>query len=506
MRLILAKSILLFLTTFHLLHSQAQTFIGLQQSNYSGIHQASYNPALIATSRHRTYINGLTAGFGFYNDYIRLNLPFNYLNLITGNIPSQYTNSQGKLQFSDAWLSENNSERPKNGSLYFQTRGPGYMQKIGKGFAFGIQYKNNISFQINDVADPLARLARYGVDSSKGSFTYSGPNKFQIGTAYGDNSFTVNMNAYGEIGLTLAKTIIDKDELKINIGVTPKMLLGYGTGYIKNKGLMIKAPGVDTVIFGETDLEYGYTDIKQLTNINAINFNALTSKLNGKGFGYDAGVSFEYNPTGARHVTNGKNAYLFKGGVSLLDAGRITYNHNLKNTHLTNSGSEKTFVITDEFAKAWSNGQTRGLAYTDSVMRTIFNVDTSAKQVVSRLPTTLNFQFDYNVFKMFYVGANLSQDLRGKKSIGSRKASYLMVIPRFESKLFEISLPIGLMNDYTAGRMGVYLRIGPVFVGSDNLIGQIRSNNIYGADIYFGISTGITSKKNKAEDSGSVTE
>ncbi len=503
MRLKFTKTLVLFLTIYYSVNLQAQTFIGLQQSNFGGIHQAGINPAFTATSRHRMYINGLTAGFGFSNDYIRLNLPFSYINLVTGNIPSQYKNAQGKLQFSDAWLSENNSERPKNGNLYLQTRGPGVLYRIGKGFSIGLQYKNTISFQINDVADPLARLARYGIDSSKGSFTYSGPNKFQVGTTYGDNAFTINMNAYGEIGLTLAKTIVSSDELTLSVGATPKLLLGFGTGYIKNNGMLIKAPGADTIIFGNTDLEYGYTDISELTNINAINFNALGSKLNGKGLGYDIGFAFEYNPSGTKKVTNGKNAYLFKGGISLLDAGNIKYNQNLKNTRITNNSGEKTFVISPEFADAWSQGESRGLAYTDSVMRTIFVVDTSAKEVISRMPTTLNLQFDYNIFKFLYVGANLSQDLRGKKTIGSRRASYLMLIPRIETKLFEVSMPIGLMNDYTAGRIGFFLRVGPVFIGSDNIIGQIRSNNIYGADLYFGISTGITtSKEKKSESSG----
>lgn len=506
MRLKFTKTLVLFLTIYHSSSLTSQTFIGLQQSNFGGIHQAGINPAFAATSRHRVYINGLTAGFGFSNDYVRLNLPFSYLNLITGNVPSQYKNAQGKLQFSDAWLSENNSERPKNGNLYLQTRGPGVLYNVGKGFAIGLQYKNTISFQINDVAYPLAKLARYGIDSSNGTFTFSGPNKFQVGSTYGDNAFTVNMNAYGEIGLTLAKTVVKNDELTLSVGATPKLLLGFGTGYIKNNGMLIKAPGADTIIFGNTDLEYGYTDISQLTDINAINFNAIGSQLNGRGVGYDLGVAFEFNPSGTKKVTNGKTGYLFKGGVSLLDAGNIRYNQNLKNTRISNTSGEKMFVITPEFADAWSDGETRGLAYTDSVMRTIFNVDTSAQEVISKLPTTLNLQFDYNIFKFLYVGANLSQDLRGKKTIGSRRASYLMLIPRIETKIFEVSIPIGLMNDYTAGRIGFYLRVGPVFVGSDNIIGQLRSNNIYGADLYFGISTGITRNKNSGSNSSGSGE
>jgi hypothetical protein len=53
------------------------------------------------------------------------------------------------------------------------------------------------------------------------------------------------------------------------------------------------------------------------------------------------------------------------------------------------------------------------------------------------------------------------------------------------------------MNDYRNGRIGVYCRVGPVFVGSDNLIGQLKGKNIYGSDLYIGISAGITGKKKK---------
>ncbi|MCC6817521.1 MAG: hypothetical protein IT245_01340 [Bacteroidia bacterium] len=504
MKMKYTKALALFLTILASFSTTAQTFTGLQQSNFGGIHQANLNPANIANSRHRIYINGLTAGFGFNNDYLKLSLPFNYLNLITGNVPSQYKNSQGQLAIDDSWLIENVNGKSKNASMYLQTRAPGFMYKISEGFTVGLQYKNTISFQLNDIAEPLARLARYGIDSSSGSVTFSGPNQFQIGTTFGDNAFTVNLNAFGEIGLTLAKTIVKNDNLVLKVGATPKFLLGYGTGYIKNRGLLIKTPGTDTIVFGQTDVEYGYTDIEKFTKLNAINFDILNSTLSGKGFGYDLGFAFEFNPDGAKRITNKKNAYLFRGGISLLDAGHITYNKDLKNTRIVNNTGDKQLIINSNFSNAWSQGEARGLEFTDSVMRTLFSIDTSATNIISHMPTTLNLQFDYNVFKFIYVGANWTQDMRGKKSVGMRRASYLMLIPRIETKLFEISLPIGLMNDYRTGRIGCYLRVGPVFIGSDNLIGQIKSNNIYGADLYFGISTGIPSKKDKDKSSGNT--
>jgi hypothetical protein len=474
------------------LSAEAQTFLGLQQSNYSGIHQVNLNPAYMADSRHRLYVNGFTGGFGFSNDYLKLNFPFPVMNLVTGNVPDQYKNSEGKLAFDQNWLSENVNGKSKNMNLYMQTRVPGLMIALPKGFALGLQYKNTISFQVNDFAEPLARLARYGIDSSKGSVSYSGPNQFKVGETFGDNSFTININAYGEIGLSIAKSVKIDDNLSIKAGITPKYLMGYATGYIKNRGIQVKAAGTDTVAFGETDVEYGYTDPSFFNDLNTFNVNAFTSKLQGSGFGYDIGAAFEYK------ADSKDKSYLFRGGVSILDGGHITYKSRMKNTHITNTGGEKYLILTPEFAEAWKDKEA-GMQYTDSTLRTIFNVDTSAKSIDSRMPTTLNLQFDYHLFKIFYLGANLSQDLRGKKAIGSRKSSYLVVIPRIEHRLGELSFPLGMMNDYRTPRLGAFLRIGPAFIGTDNLIGQLRSKNIYGFDLYFGISTGITRNKSKKD-------
>lgn len=501
MRINTIKTIILFtifLSSAEFSHSQ--TFIGLQHSNLGGIHQSSLNPANIANSRHRIYVNGITAGFSFNNDYLRLNFPFPFINLITGNVPVKYQNSTGGLNFQDDWLKENINNKSKNLNLTLQTRVPGFMISLPKGFALGFQYKNTFSLQINDVAEPLARLARYGIDSSRGSVSYSGPNQFQVGQTFGDNSFTVNMNAFGEVAVTIAKTIVSDNNLVLKAGVTPKLLLGYASGYIKNRGMLIKAAGTDTIVFGETDVEYGYTDPGNLANLSAVNLDFLQSKLQGSGFGFDIGAAFEYNPSGTKRITNGKNNYLFRGGVSIMDGGHITYSKNLKNTHITNTGGDKTLIITPEFADAWSDGQEKGIKYTDSVMRTIFQVDTGRTSFQSKMPATLNIQFDYNVFKMFYVGANFSQDLRGKKAIGMRKPSYVMLIPRMETKFFEVALPLGMMNDYRNPRLGIYLRIGPAFIGSDNLIGQLRGKDVYGLDLYFGLSMGINKKKDNSED------
>jgi len=492
------SKILILFVSFGFFQANAQTFLGLQQSNMSGIHQASLNPANIAGARHKLYINGLTFNAGFNNNYLSLNLPFPALNILRGTVPAQFKNASGGLAFQESWLKEKLNGDPKNFNLYLQTRTPGILYKISKKWSVGLSYKNTFSFQINDVAQPLARLARYGVDSSNGTVAFSGPNSFNVGQTFGDNAFSINLNAFGEIGGTIATTLIDNDFMVFKVGATPKLLIGYATGFVKNNGIVIKAPGSDSIIFGKTDVFYGYTDPKVFQNIGtgAINLDFLKNKIQGTGFGYDLGATFEYKPKAASLLTNKKNNYLFKVGLSLLDAGSIRYN-NIRTTKIRNTTGDKVFKLDSNFARAWGEGQEQGIKYSDSVVRTIFAIDTTTQSVFSKMPTTLNLQFDYNVFKWFYVGANISQDFRGKRAIGMRRPSYATIIPRFESRLFEFSIPMGLMNDYKTGRIGFFTRVGPVFIGSDNIIGQLKSSNFYGADFYFGISTGIPSKKAK---------
>lgn len=493
------KKILFFIGLFTFLHTYSQSYTGLQQSNYGGIHQSNLNPANITGTRHKFHVNVFTMGLGFNNDYLKLDMPFSVVKLLTGNVPDQYhqdNNPNNPIAFQDAWFTENLNGKPKNMNIYDQIKFPGVMVSLPKGFAVGVQYKNTISFQINNMSEPLARLMRYGVDSVKGSTLYSGPTTYNIGQNFADNAFTINMNMYGSWAFTVAKTLIQDDNMVLKAGVTGKYLMGYGTGYIKNNGIEFRTYGYDSIAFGKADIEYGYTDRNILKTYDAINLDMMVKKPEGAGFGYDLGATFEYKPDLTKRILNKKTNYLFRVGLSLLDGGKINYKTKVHTTHITNK-TGAGFKVGRDYMNAWENGLTSGLPYTDSTLRSNFNIDTSGTRIQTTMPTSLNLQFDYNVAKNFYIGANVSQDVRGKQKIGIRTPSSLMVIPRFESDFIEISAPIGLMNDYKMARLGMYFRIGPLFIGSDNIIGLLKANNFYGADFYFGISTGILNKPKK---------
>jgi hypothetical protein len=65
----------------------------------------------------------------------------------------------------------------------------------------------------------------------------------------------------------------------------------------------------------------------------------------------------------------------------------------------------------------------------------------------------------------------------------------LVVVPRIETKWFEISTPISIYENYSQFGFGAFVRVGPVFVGTDNMLKSLNTTSHTGMNMYFGISS-----------------
>jgi hypothetical protein len=63
------------------------------------------------------------------------------------------------------------------------------------------------------------------------------------------------------------------------------------------------------------------------------------------------------------------------------------------------------------------------------------------------------------------------------------------VVPRFEHRWFELSTPLSFYDNYEQFGIGIFTRIGPIFIGSDNFLKSFTSNTYSGMNLYFGISS-----------------
>jgi hypothetical protein len=90
-----------------------------------------------------------------------------------------------------------------------------------------------------------------------------------------------------------------------------------------------------------------------------------------------------------------------------------------------------------------------------------------------------------------YASFVWQQSLVSAQTMGFRQPSSLLVTPRIEMKWLEVAMPVGLTQDYRKGNIGAYVRVGPLFVGSDNFVSNLMLNNIKGVNMYLGLSTSI---------------
>lgn len=477
---------LLLTSCFPVIFGNAQQMTGLQFSNFNGVHAIYTNPAGIADARFKKHNNILTTSVMFANDYARLELPFSFKQMVFGTVPDVYKNNKGNIDWRGSWIKESPDGTPKNLYIGVENRGPAYMNRLGKNGAFALASRTRGAFQLNNVAEPLIQFGKSVID-----------NQTNI-TRITDSRFTLNVNAYQELGFSLAHIVFNRKSHYVKVGATSKYLMGLGCGYIINNGFDINTLGGDSVRINKSDVSVGFTHGALFNRFSQGVYQwamPTMSEIVGGGFGWDAGFIYEYRPDKTDFLTSG-NPYLWKLSMSLLDMGSITYGKNGKTFRIMNQTPVKIHADSG-FGAAFNQGIDSGLSFVSAFARNNMNYEEGSGKITTAIPSTLNIQFECNVVKWLYVGVNWSQAVVSRRDIAFRRPSSLIVIPRIESKLIECSIPLCLYNDYKNVGMGWFTRIGPVFFGTDNLLKSIQSNSYSGLDFYLGISTGIGTKKAK---------
>jgi Family of unknown function (DUF5723) len=210
--------------------------------------------------------------------------------------------------------------------------------------------------------------------------------------------------------------------------------------------------------------------------------------LNG-GWGIDLGFTFQKMKGVARnYFPNSKRGgckrlfYKYKLGISILDLGYAKFPEN----SITYVGYELNPFNILNYANIQSDFETFPEQFVEN--------ESSPEQGFIKkpykmsLPTSISVQFDYNLWKnLVYINATWLHGIPPFKWVfGPRRAHSLSVTPRFESKIFDLAMPLSLY-EYRYPQLGLSFRLYFLTVGTDKLINMVRRKDIYGADIYFHI-------------------
>lgn len=438
-----------------------QNMIGLQGSNYAGINAIQQNPAATADSRYLVDIVLGSGGMYVNNDYFYL--PKNktsffgmaaYTEAVTNdglseNLDLTKSFNQGTVNFRGMFLSGMVSLNPKHTiGLYSQAR----------------------------VAISLTKATPQAINFASSGFTNEALwNKPQT---VRDLDFAAA--SWLEYGATYSTMFHNKNNNVWKAGANLKYCRAIAGGYVKDVDMDILIKNDSLADITVRNIEYARVDVgNDGRNVYA-----------GNGFGFDIGVQYEWREDATAYATDPKgvamrersvNKYKLRAGLSIIDIGGLNFNKNTQVNRVQNKNGINyywkgvTYSDIEDFDTSFSN-----FFYGDSLKSRV------ADNFKMSLPTAINMQFDYHIKKDFYAGLQFQKDLNLGDKARPTSVEYVSIIPRWERRWFEVSLPISLMQ-YKTISAGIFLRCGPLFFGSDRIGNLFGGKDLYGMDYYGGL-------------------
>ena len=454
------------------LATSAQNLLGLTTSPNGGIHRAYQNPAWLADSPHRYYLSFGAVNIHANNNFLRYKAPFSLLRFVTGQVTDRYRRTNGGVQFEDSYTEEIQDGKPKNGTVWGEFRGPALQVAVGERTVIGLSSRLRASAQVWGASEQLLSALRASLNSD---VFYSIPSR--------NNAFSANANTYAEVAASLGHTLFEDESSSLMVGFTAKYLVGFTSGYFVNEGLtyeilpdpLVQSRGYMNV--KEIAGQFGYTTYLQNRNLS------LRSLVNGnppgRGVGFDAGLAYRIQAD-----TDGPT---LKAGIAVTDVGSIRYKGDAYKIDERNLR-----LVSEDFNEVRNSEQIVG------VIREKLRVDPSRNigAFNSGLPTSLNLNVDYQQPSGIGLQVAYWQDLRGNSAVAMHQPSVLAVVPRYDNRLLGAALPVSYVNG--AAQVGLSVRVGPAWAGSDNIFGLLGTSNngfaVRGIDIYFGLAMGFGSR------------
>ncbi len=482
---------MLFLLLFGGNSTFAQDMLGIRNSNYAGIQGLGMNPASIHTSRIDIDINLIGIGATIENDFIYI--PQDELKFFgIKNIMNKMDNKEylDEFQFQ-------NAEGLYNAYSAVAVYGPGAMFNIKNKHTFAIttQFRHHVS--ANDVDGHIAKYAVEGLGYDP-----------LHGNVFSATDFQLNILNWLEYGLSYATTLKETEKGSLTMGVTLKLLNGLAGAYAENPDLRYDVLNdSDMVFLPGSSIDYGRTDYNSFDEVS--NYGDF---VNGSGFGADIGFTYDflkdpsewqYEMDGAKQHDPTLNRYKLRLGFSVIDLGKINFKDNSGVYHLeTNDIGYYNDYNVDEFDD--------NIDFDKSMSAIFYNGDSLASfrndDFKMNLPTALSLQVDWNAYKKFYVNAAYTQGIKNSKP-GVDKANVLSVTPRYETKWFDVSLPISYYNyasDVT--RIGLAMRFASFYIGSDRIGSLFGLSDMYGMDVYAGLKFSINKERTADYDGDRISD
>ncbi len=462
--------------------SKCQTFFGLQNSNYAGVNAIYTNPALVTNMNHKRSANIGGLGINIDNNYVALETPFSFWALVNNDVDDQYKDDKGRIKWDKNWIKEDPNVSSIRLNIGTEYRGPSYVNTYGR-IIWGTASRTRSSLRIDNLSSSVVDWAKQFMDST------ATPSIMSISSP----TLNITGNSYQEVSGIFGIKLIENSRMRLGLGTSVKGILATGSFNIQNTGATFRTIGVDTLELTGGMMKFSYTDNNLFRQVlQGVVAGSMPSLLNinGLGVGFDFGFVLELGENMKTTERKGNHKdYKLKIAASILDLGKMTYRNQSKGFVIDGTTPIKMALNSAEFLAASAEGTEGVFDYTVNYLRSKGALKDVTERTQVELPTTIQLQFDYQVFPYFNIAAHLQQAININDIANLHFNSAVVIVPRIEHNWFEFSVPVSVYNNYKQFGLGAYFRAGPVFFGTDNFLYTFSATKYSGMNLYFGLST-----------------
>ncbi len=434
-------------------------FEGLTNSSRLGLITVGMNPAELANLANKFEVNVFGTSVKVSNNKIGFN------DIIEGK-------DLEKLIFLGT--------DPVNMRFDAEVYGPGFAVKVLK-WGFALTTKANAKLDVVDVdvnlGDALTNQVTNSLLTASGVDINSPYNQRLAGTSW------------GEVVLSVARSIVDNENNKFSAGATFKLLFpgSYSNlGISKFKGTISNVANTIYLDNASASLNFAYSGnlADSFTNFNDYS-KSIFGNLNG--FMGDIGVNYQRKDNSSTNVLGGKNKYKINIGASIKNIGSMTFkNENNYSTDYTFNVPDGTATDPGLNLELFENVD--NLNEIETILKDKYLTKDRRKTAFTvKLPTTFVAYADIKLLPKIYISGYYQRKLTNDSDNDQiTTQNIITVTPRVNLGIFEAYIPIS-ENEISGFNAGFGFRLGGFYLGSGSIITSgFNSENSKQADFYTG--------------------
>jgi outer membrane protein OmpA-like peptidoglycan-associated protein len=462
---------------------------GYLSSNYAGISRVDLQPASIADNRFKLDVLIVGANLSFYNNYVGLKrntIPFYVKEAGAEN--SVFSSSA----FPGSYLFVRNNDRDKSIFGNFEFSLPSFMYTINDKHAIGFTWRVRSLFNVDGLSSELADLV-YNELELEDLWNLRLTNK----------NLSIQSMTWAEYGIVYGRVLMDEDPHFVKVGGRVKLLQGIQAGYMFLDAFDYSFANSDTLSVFKTNVHYGHSDnFDPSAPSSGYRFESKPS------IGLDLGIEYEYRPNAKKYQYDmdgehdvwrkDKNKYKWKLGASVTDLGAIKYNK---------SKGSRDFLAEINGWNIEPIDPSNINDFDDTLASRFQALPNDERSFVMQLPTAISLQVDYHVWNDFYL--NVTPFWAFQRTNNKNRVHYISTYsftPRYDGKWFGAFVPMSY-NAYGNSAVGLSFRVGPVILGTTNLLPYFAKVNIFGADAHIALKLPLFHKgKPRDRDGDGVSD